>query len=57
MVRQKIELPVVGMTCVNCAANVERTLRKKVPGVISATLNFGTESATVVRAIETVDSR
>ena len=30
----KIELPVTGMTCANCAANIERTLNKKVPGVV-----------------------
>ena len=47
MTKMKIELPVVGMTCVNCAANVKRALRKKVTGVISATVNFGIESATV----------
>ena len=44
---RKIELPIVGMTCANCANTVERTLNKKVPGVISATVNFGTETATV----------
>ena len=36
MSNQKIELPVVGMTCTNCAAAVERTLNKKVPGVTEA---------------------
>jgi Cu+-exporting ATPase len=44
---EKIELPVVGMSCANCAAGVERTLLKKVQGVISANVNFGTETATV----------
>ncbi|MFH1036022.1 MAG: heavy metal translocating P-type ATPase [Pseudomonadota bacterium] len=47
MSQQRIELPVVGMTCANCARAVERTLQKKVPGVISANVNFGTETATV----------
>ncbi len=47
MPSQKIELPVVGITCANCAAAVERTLRKKVPGVSEASVNFGTETATV----------
>ena len=48
MEKQKIELPVIGMTCANCAATIERTLSKKVPGVISANVNFGTESCSVV---------
>ena len=43
----KVELPITGMTCANCAATVERTLNKKVPGVVSATVNFATEKATV----------
>ncbi len=43
----QVEMPVVGMTCARCAAAVERTLGKKVPGVVSASVNFGTESATV----------
>jgi len=47
MAKQEVELPVVGMTCANCAATVERTLRKKVPGVLSANVNFATEKATV----------
>ncbi|RJX28422.1 MAG: copper-translocating P-type ATPase [Desulfarculus sp.] len=47
MATRKIELPIVGMTCANCAATVERTLNKKVPGVTAASVNFGTESATV----------
>ncbi len=45
--KRKIELPVIGMTCANCAATVERTLNKKVNGVNSASVNFGTETATV----------
>ena len=44
---QRIELPIVGMTCASCAAAVERTLIKKVPGMLSANVNFGTETATV----------
>jgi Cu+-exporting ATPase len=45
--KRRVELPVVGMTCAGCAATVERTLQKKVPGVISAGVNFGTETVTV----------
>ncbi|MBU1697666.1 MAG: heavy metal translocating P-type ATPase [Proteobacteria bacterium] len=37
------ELPVTGMSCANCAANIERTLNKKVEGVVSATVNFASE--------------
>ncbi len=44
---QRIDLPVVGMTCANCAATVERTLQKKVTGILSASVNFGTETASV----------
>ncbi|MCF8098190.1 MAG: heavy metal translocating P-type ATPase [Desulfarculaceae bacterium] len=47
MAQQHAELPVVGMTCARCAANVERTLGKKVPGVAQASVNFGTETANV----------
>ena len=43
----KTELPVTGMTCANCAANIERTLNKKVPGVIEASVNFATERVSV----------
>lgn len=43
----KTELPVTGMTCANCAANIERTLNKKVSGVINAAVNFATERVSV----------
>ena len=39
-------LPITGMTCANCAATVERTL-KKTPGVAGATVNYASERATV----------
>jgi Cu+-exporting ATPase len=41
------EFPVTGMTCANCAINIERTLRKKVSGVVNASVNFATERVTV----------
>jgi len=44
---EKVQLPVVGMHCANCAANIERTLARKVPGVERATVNLATETATV----------
>ncbi len=43
----RVELPIVGMTCANCALTIERTLSKKTPGVVSAVVNFATEKATV----------
>ena len=43
----KVEFPVTGMTCANCAANIERALNKKVSGLVSATVNFASERATV----------
>lgn len=45
--KAKIELAITGMTCANCAATIERTLTRKVPGVLSATVNLATERATV----------
>jgi len=47
VVLARIELPVTGMTCANCAANIERTLNKKVPGVVQAAVNFATERVSV----------
>jgi Cu+-exporting ATPase len=41
------ELAITGMTCANCVSTVERTLRKKVAGIIEANVNFATEKATV----------
>jgi len=40
------ELPILGMTCANCATTVERTL-KKAPGVSLASVNFASERASV----------
>ncbi len=42
-----IEFPVTGMTCANCAMTIERTLKKKVPGVVHASVNFAAERALV----------
>ena len=41
-----IDLKVEGMTCATCVARVEKALRK-VPGVIDASVNLATETATV----------
>ncbi|MDA8141725.1 MAG: heavy metal translocating P-type ATPase [Desulfobacteraceae bacterium] len=43
----QVELPITGMTCVNCAANVERALKKKTVGVIDASVNFASERAAI----------
>ncbi len=42
-----VDLPITGMTCANCASNIERTLNKKVQGVVRAEVNFATERASV----------
>ena len=41
------EFPVTGMTCANCAMNVERALNRRTPGVVRASVNFATERARV----------
>lgn len=43
-----IDLPVVGMTCANCAAAIERVLKKKVNGVESASVNLADETVHIV---------
>ncbi|MBC7173093.1 MAG: heavy-metal-associated domain-containing protein, partial [Polyangiaceae bacterium] len=40
------ELPIVGMSCANCARRIERTLLD-VPGVDGAAVNFATQRASV----------
>ncbi len=44
---ETVDLPVTGMTCANCAANIERALNRKVPGVLSASVNFASEHVSV----------
>ena len=44
---QRMEIPITGMTCASCAATIERTLQSRVPGVVSAAVNFATEKAVV----------
>ncbi|HYC36006.1 MAG TPA: heavy metal translocating P-type ATPase [Usitatibacter sp.] len=43
---QTLDLQVEGMTCASCVARVEKALRK-VPGVVEASVNLATETATV----------
>ncbi len=42
-----VEFAIGGMTCANCALNIERTLKKRVAGVMDARVNFASERATV----------
>ncbi len=42
-----VELPVTGMTCANCAANIERALKRNRDGILDAAVNFATERVTV----------
>jgi Cu+-exporting ATPase len=46
MSQQQITLPVLGMTCANCVAAVERN-SKKAEGVSDAVVNFASEKVTV----------
>ena len=43
---KSINLPVTGMTCANCAATIERNVRK-LPGVSVANVNFASEKLSV----------
>ncbi|HSP89599.1 MAG TPA: heavy metal translocating P-type ATPase, partial [Vicinamibacterales bacterium] len=43
---EAVSLPVTGMTCSACAANIERAL-KKLPGIGDAGVNYATNRATV----------
>ena len=45
--KQRETLAITGMTCANCAAAIQRTLKKKVPGVVDARVNYATEKAIV----------
>ena len=44
----RIDLDISGMTCANCAATIERTLRRKGEGIISADVNYASEKAIVI---------
>ncbi len=44
---KQVSLPILGMTCANCVATVERNLKKE-NGVESALVNLSSERATVV---------
>jgi len=44
---QKIEFPVMGMSCASCAAKIEKGLAK-LPGIKEASVNFATERVTIL---------
>ena len=48
-----IELPLLGMTCANCAQTIERRLNK-LDGVLSATVNYASEKAVINYAMGAV---
>ncbi len=50
---QTHDIGIGGMTCASCVARVEKAL-KKVPGVLSATVNLATESARIEVALDEV---
>lgn len=50
-----VDLPITGMTCANCAMNIERTLKTKLPGVIDASVNFASDTAHVKYVPSMVD--
>jgi P-type Cu+ transporter len=51
----RAEFAVRGMTCANCAMNIERTLNRKVPGVTKASVNFASERTSVEYVPSMVD--
>jgi Cu+-exporting ATPase len=53
MATKQATLPITGMTCANCAATIERNL-KKLPGVASAAVNLASERATLEYDSETL---
>ena len=42
----KETFPVIGMSCVSCASNIEKALQE-IPGIKSVVVNFAVEKATV----------
>jgi len=51
-----VVLPIIGMTCANCARTVERAL-KRAPGVVEASVNFAAEQAVVLLDPSAADLR
>jgi Cu+-exporting ATPase len=53
---REVVLPIIGMTCANCARTVERAL-KRAPGVVEASVNFAAEQAAVLLDPSAADLR
>lgn len=58
VIREQVELPIIGMTCASCSARVEKAIRK-VAGVLSVNVNLGDDRATVdylpmISSVETI---
>lgn len=51
--QKQLTFPVIGMTCANCVASVERN-SKKVEGVTDAVVNFASEKVTITFDYESV---
>ena len=43
---ERVDLPVTGMSCASCATTIEKQL-SGTPGVVKASVNFATATATV----------
>ncbi len=43
---EEVDLPVIGMSCVNCAKNIERSLGR-LPGIVDAKVDFASERAKI----------
>ena len=50
---EKVTIPVSGISCASCVATIEEALRRS-PGVVSATVNFATNAATVADLRRTI---
>ena len=51
----RTELAIMGMSCVNCAGNIENYLMRKVPGIVRASVNFAAEKLFVTYVPGTCD--
>ncbi|MCP4362689.1 MAG: copper-translocating P-type ATPase [Chloroflexi bacterium] len=56
MSEQQLTFPVMGMTCANCVAAVERNT-KKVAGVTEANVNFASERVTITFDPDQIDAK
>ena len=50
MSEKNIVLPITGMTCANCAATIERTVRKKSDGIID--INVAIEDGMAEKSVQ-----